>query len=76
MWSPHDARRGFVSAGGLTGCNSYMVRQLVNHISEESAHDGYHDYDIVDLRPTTQTIGDYLEKQLHADNVIEFKRQA
>ena len=71
MWSVHDARRGFISAGGLTGSNSYMVRQLVNHAGEESTHDGYHDYDIVDLRPTSQKIGDYLENQLTTDNVVQ-----
>lgn len=75
MWSPHDSRRGFINAGGVTGCNSYMIKHLVNHISEESAHDGYNRYTIGELRPTTQTIGDYLENQLHPSNVVEFKKQ-
>jgi len=63
LWSPHDSRRGYINAGGVTGCNSYMIKQLVNHASEESAHDGYNHYTIGELRPATQTIGDYLEAQ-------------
>lgn len=76
-WSPHDSRRGFINAGGVTGCNSYMVKQLVNHTDSTEAHDGYHYYTLGELRPATQTIGDHLNNQLSSSNVVvEFKKKA
>ncbi len=75
-WSPHDSRRGFINAGGVTGCNSYMVKQLVNHTDSAEAHDGYHYYTLGELRPATQTIGDHLNNQLSSSNVVEFKKKA
>jgi hypothetical protein len=31
-------------------------------------------YWVISMDVITQTIGDYLNKQLHADNVLEFKK--
>lgn len=77
MWSSHDSRRGFINAGGVSGCNSYMIKQLVNHSDNgQEAHAGYNHYTIGELRPTTETIGDYLFNQLHSTNVVEFKKTA
>lgn len=73
LWSPHDSRRGFINAGGVVGSNSYMVKQLVNHVDNSEAHAGYNHYTVGELRNTSQAIGDFLNNQLHSDNVIELK---
>jgi len=75
IFSPHDARRGFIVAGGVLGLNSYMIKQLVNHSDSGDVHASYQVYTVAELRSTTQRICDYLESHLRATpNVIEFKQ--
>lgn len=73
-FSPHDARRGFIVAGGVLGLNSYMIKQLVNHSDRSDIHASYQTYTVAELRTTAQKISDHLESHLFAsDNVVEFK---
>ena len=65
-FSPHDARRGFIVAGGILGLNSYMIKQLVNHADAGDVHAAYQTYTVPELRSTVQKICDHLEKQLIA----------
>jgi len=74
-FSPHDARRGYIVAGGSLGLNSYMIKQLVNHSDSVDVHAAYQTYTVAELRSTSQRICDHLENHLHAnDSVIEFKK--
>ena len=74
-FSPHDARRGFIVAGGSLGLNSYMIKQLVNHSDSVDVHASYQTYTVAELRSTSQQICNHLEKHLHAStNVIEFNK--
>tara|TARA_R110001583_G_scaffold185246_2_gene345230 strand:- start:1151 stop:2344 length:1194 start_codon:yes stop_codon:yes gene_type:complete len=75
-WSVHDARRGFIVAGGVLGLNSYMIKQLVNHSDNSDVHASYQTYTVAELRSTAQRICNHLENHLIAgDNVVELKAQ-
>jgi len=76
FWSPHDSRRGLIVAAGNCGCNTFKVKQLINHSDKQDTHGNYQQYTIAELRETSQIIGEHLHKQLLADNVIEFKQRA
>jgi len=76
FWSPHDSRRGFIVGAGNCGCNTFKVKLLTNHRDKQDTHGNYQHYTVAELRETSQIIGDYLHKQLLADNVIQFKQRA
>lgn len=74
-FSPHDARRGYIVAGGVLGLNSYMIKQLVNHKDNSDVHAAYQVYTVAELRSTAQQISNHLESHLYAGaNVVEFKK--
>jgi len=74
-FSPHDARRGFIVAGGVLGLNSYMIKQLVNHADGGDVHASYQTYTVAELRGCSQRICDHLETHLIATpNVVELHK--
>lgn len=75
-WSPHDSRRGFITAAERIGVSTYMSKQLTGHVIETEIHGGYVHFTIGELRTGSQRIGDALNKQLNAVNVIQFKQIA
>ncbi|MBK7519376.1 MAG: tyrosine-type recombinase/integrase [Gammaproteobacteria bacterium] len=71
QWSPHDARRGFISMSYKLGMPESISRRLTNHATRtDDAHDGYAQMTSSELAPFAQRIADHLESMLTGSTVV------